>query len=220
MTSNKDKKGLPRVIEIMLALGGLAAMLPLLIVAAVAMKLTSKGPVLFRQPRVGFQGREFTLFKIRTMRNISSGPKVTSAKDRRVTRVGKLLRKTKIDEMPQLWNVVVGDMSLVGPRPEVPELVNKNDPMWRTILSVRPGVTHPITLKLRHEELLLGHVEDQAAFYKEVLQPYKMQGYVRFMAQKSWHSDVAVIAQTFRYVFLPRAVPVPNREELKWAFPE
>jgi lipopolysaccharide/colanic/teichoic acid biosynthesis glycosyltransferase len=220
MISGIERKGLPRIIEVALALSGLAVMLPLLIVAALAMKLTSRGPVLFRQQRVGHGGKEFSLYKIRTMRNVSSGPKITSAKDRRVTRVGKLLRKSKIDEMPQLWNVVNGDMTLVGPRPEVPELVDKNDPMWQEILSVKPGVTHPITLKLRHEELLLGHVDDQAAFYKEILQPYKMQGYVRFLKYKSWHSDVAVITQTFKYVFLPKAVPVPNREELKWAFPE
>ncbi len=220
MTSTIENKGLPRAIEILLALGGLIVMLPLLVIAAAATRMTSNGPILFRQRRVGLQGREFTLYKIRTMREVSSGPKVTSASDRRVTRVGKLLRKTKIDEMPQLWNVVVGDMCLVGPRPEVPELVDVNDPMWQKILAVRPGVTHPITLKLRHEELLLARVEDQASFYREVLQPYKMQGYVRFLKYKSWHSDVAVIAQTFRFIFLPKSVPVPNREELKWAFPK
>jgi lipopolysaccharide/colanic/teichoic acid biosynthesis glycosyltransferase len=211
-------KGLPRGVECVLALSGLILILPILIVAAVAMKLTSKGPALFKQERIGFGGKGFMLFKIRTMSVASDGPLVTSAGDCRVTPVGSILRKTKIDEMPQLWNVVVGDMSFVGPRPEVPQLIDREDPLWQRVLDMKPGVTHPITLKLRHEELLLARVQDKATFYKEVLQPYKLNGYIRYLPNRNWKSDLGVILQTASFVLFPKTVPVPSHEELHLAY--
>ncbi len=219
MTRKIEQKGLPRTVEVLLALSALIVLSPLLLAVAILIKLTSKGSFLFRQKRTGFNGREFTLYKFRTMRVVSSGPLVTAATDKRITAVGKFLRKTKIDELPQLWNVVSGDMGLVGPRPEATALVDLSNPLWHEILRVRPGLTDPVTLKLRNEEILLAAVEDQAAFYREVLQPYKMNGYVQFLKHKNWKTDIKIIAQTVKTIILPKGVTISRQEELKLPFP-
>ena len=213
-------KGLPRTLQVLFALGALLLVLPLLVIAGVAVKLTSRGTFLFRQRRMGRHGKEFTLYKLRTMHSSTDGPLVTASSDGRVTAVGRLLRKTKIDEMPQFWNVVIGDMDLIGPRPEVPDLVDFSDPLWRRILSVRPGLSDPVTLNLRNEEALLGTVENHSAFYREVLQPFKMQGYVRCLEHRSWRNDLRLIRQTAKFVLLPSAAPVHNPEELQLALPD
>lgn len=210
--------GLPRAAEICLAAGGLIACLPLFAAAAVLIKLTSPGAVLFRQRRVGRTGREFTLYKFRTMRAASAGLKVTSANDSRITKVGRILRKTKIDELPELWNVLRGDMSFVGPRPEVPDFVDPDDALWRVILTARPGITDPVTLRLRNEEDLLAAVEDKQTFYVEVLQPFKLRGYASYVRNRSWATDLRVIFQTLRAIALPRTAPPPTKEELQLAF--
>jgi lipopolysaccharide/colanic/teichoic acid biosynthesis glycosyltransferase len=213
-------KGLPRTLQVLFAITALLLLLPLLILAGLAVKLTSRGTFLFRQRRMGRNGREFTLYKLRTMQSSVGGPLVTASSDGRVTPVGRLLRKTKIDEMPQFWNVVIGDMDLIGPRPEVPALVDFSDPLWTRILSVRPGLSDPVTLNLRNEEALLGTVENHSAFYKEVLQPFKMNGYLRCLEQRSWRNDLKVIRQTAKFILLPSAAPVQNHEELQLAIPD
>jgi lipopolysaccharide/colanic/teichoic acid biosynthesis glycosyltransferase len=214
------RKGLPRSIQVLFALSALLLLLPLLIAAGLAVKLTSRGTFLFRQRRMGRHGKEFTLYKLRTMYTGNDGPLVTASSDCRVTAVGRFLRKTKIDEMPQFWNVVIGDMDLIGPRPEVPALVDFSDPVWGQILSVRPGLSDPITLSLRNEEALLGKYENHPSFYKDVLQPLKMKGYVRCLEQRSWRSDLKMIVQTARFILIPGAVPVPSNEDLQLAFPD
>jgi lipopolysaccharide/colanic/teichoic acid biosynthesis glycosyltransferase len=215
------RRGLPRSIQVLFALSALLLLLPLLIAAAICVKLTSRGTFLFRQRRMGRNGRVFTLYKLRTMYSANDGPLVTAASDCRVTTVGRFLRKTKIDEMPQFWNVVIGDMDLIGPRPEVPELVDFNDPMWSRILSVRPGLSDPITLSLRNEEALLGKYENHPSFYKEVLQPLKMKGYIRCLEQRSWRNDLKLIVQTARFILVPGAVvSMPGNEDLQLAFPD
>jgi lipopolysaccharide/colanic/teichoic acid biosynthesis glycosyltransferase len=214
------RRGLPRSIQVLFAVSALLILLPLLVIAALAVKLTSPGTFLFRQRRMGRNGKEFTLYKLRTMYSANTGPLVTSSSDCRVTPVGHFLRKTKIDEMPQFWNVVVGDMDLIGPRPEVPGLVDFNDPQWARILSVRPGLSDPITLSLRNEEALLGKYDHHPSFYKEVLQPLKMKGYIRCLEQRSWQNDLKIIAQTARFILVPGAVPIPATEDLHVAFPD
>jgi lipopolysaccharide/colanic/teichoic acid biosynthesis glycosyltransferase len=134
----------------------------------------------------------------------------------RITPVGKFLRKTKIDELPGLWNVIRGEMSFVGPRPEVPELVDLNDPQWKEILTARPGITDPVTLRLRNEESLLASVDDKEAFYREVLQPFKLRGYVAFVRGKNWRSDVRIIFQTLRAIVFPKTVSLPTDAEMGW----
>lgn len=219
MTGNK-LTGIPRSFEMLIALAGLIAFLPLLAFVAALIKLTSRGPVLFRQKRVGRFGREFTLYKFRTMRVANQGLKVTAAGDRRITKVGKWLRKTKVDELPELWNVLVGEMSFVGPRPEVPEYVDLRNPLWQQILSCRPGITDPVTLRLRNEEKLLALVEDKEEFYETVLQPYKLRGYVWFITHKSWKTDIRIIGRTIAVVLLPQIAPPPTKEEMQIALAE
>lgn len=202
------------------AAGGLLLLLPLLALVSVLIKISSPGPILFRQRRVGRGGQEFTLYKLRTMSVAESGPLVTAATDNRITPLGKLLRKSKIDELPELWNIIVGDMSFVGPRPEVSRFVNYADPLWREVLQVRPGITDPVTLKFRNEEVLLAKVLDKEAYYVEVVQPYKLKGYVNFLRKKTWKSDVKIIGLTFKAIILPKTAPPPTHEELKWSYIE
>jgi len=212
------KNGIPRWGEAVAALVALIVFSPLLCIAAVAVALSSRGPVLFRQRRMGRWGREFLLYKLRTMRvdNREAGPQVTARDDERVTRVGKLLRRTKLDELPELWNVFKGEMSLIGPRPEVPRYVDLNNPEWRLVLEARPGLTDPVTLRLRNEELLLACVEgDREKFYLETLQPFKLRGYVQYLRARNWRTDTRVLWQTCRAVMLPRSVDTPTLDELQ-----
>lgn len=208
------KDGCPRSLEAAVAAVALVALSPALALAALAIAATSRGPVLFRQKRVGRDGRDFVLYKLRTMRVGASGPQVTAGDDLRVTSVGRLLRRTKLDELPELWNVVRGDMSLVGPRPEVPRYVDLDDPAWQLVLRARPGLTDPVTLRLRNEEALLAEVEgDREQFYLNTLQPFKLKGYAEYLCARSWRADVKILWQTCRVIVRPgRALPPTTAE--------
>jgi len=131
------------------------------------------------------------------MRPAAGTLELTGKDDARVTRLGRFLRKTKIDELPQLWNVVKGDMSLVGPRPEVARYVDRGNPLWDEVLRVRPGITDPVAIQLRDEEALLAQAGDRERFYLEQLQPLKLEGYVAYIRQRSWRTDVSVLGKTF-----------------------
>jgi lipopolysaccharide/colanic/teichoic acid biosynthesis glycosyltransferase len=201
--ADSPRPGLPRGADVLLSALGLVVTSPILALSAAAIALTSRGPVLFRQLRVGRDGEPFTLVKFRTMRS-SPGRAVTARDDPRITRVGRLLRRTKLDELPELWNVLRGEMSLVGPRPEVPELVDRESPVWREILRVRPGVTDPVTLQLRDEESLMAGVSgDRDRYYREVLQPRKLSGYRDYLRRRTWRSDARVLLETGVAVLLP-----------------
>jgi lipopolysaccharide/colanic/teichoic acid biosynthesis glycosyltransferase len=130
------------------------------------------------------------------------------------------LRRTKIDELPELWNVFRGDMRIVGPRPEVPQYVDKSDPIWTEILSCRPGITDPVTLRLRNEEHLLANVMDKQKFYVEVVQPYKLRGYIRYIRHRTWKSDIRIILRTFKAIAFPQTASTPSKEEMQWSFAE
>jgi len=139
----------------------------------------------------------FTLVKFRTMRNGPGGPGVTAGDDRRITSVGRVLRRTKLDELPELWNVLQGEMSLVGPRPESPRYIVAAEPRWNRVLSVRPGLTDPTTLTLLDEEALLAAVAgDREEFYVEELLPKKLDGYLDYLDRRTWRTDLRVIGQT------------------------
>jgi len=201
--------GLPRAFEIAASLTGLVILAPLILIAGAAILLTSGAPVLFRQRRIGRQGQAFVLYKFRTMRDGLAGPNITVLGDPRVTLVGRILRKTKIDEIPELWNVVTGDMSLVGPRPEIPSYVDLKLPEWQQVLLVRPGITDPVTLRLRNEEDLLADVNgDREGFYLSTLQPLKLAGYLEYLSRRTWWSDILTIFQTFLFVLLPHRAPM------------
>ena len=191
--------GIPRPIEATLSLLGLIVLSPLIGLAMLAVKLSSPGPIFFRQERMGRGDRPFTLFKLRSMRVDAGGPAVTGSVDPRITPTGRWLRKTKLDELPQLWNVVLGDMSLVGPRPEVPRYVNLKDPRWQRVLAVRPGITDPLTLRLKDEESLMPAAEaERERFYLDVLQPVKLRAYLEYIERRTPWSDVG---QVFATVF-------------------
>jgi lipopolysaccharide/colanic/teichoic acid biosynthesis glycosyltransferase len=208
--------GLPRSIEFAAALFGLVITAPIMILAAIIIALESRGPILFRQERVGLGGNLFTLYKFRTMVWKSSGPQITGSHDRRVTPFGGFLRRTKLDELPELWNVLRGDMAFVGPRPEVPCYVNQADGFWQQVLRVRPGLTHPVTVSLRNEETIIASVRtDSERFYLEVLLPYKLRGYLAYQRVRNWWSDLKVIAFTFSAVLYPGRVTAPNLYELR-----
>src|SRR5262252_374278 len=210
------KSGLPRQAEAVIALAGLVMAAPLIALAAIAIAVTSRGPVIFRQKRMGLKGRPFTMYKLRTMRVANSGPQVTAGDDVRVTPVGKFLRKTKLDELPELWNILKGDMSLIGPRPEVPRYIDLEDPVWRLVLEARPGIADPVTLRLRNEEALLVEVEgDRERFYLETLVPFKLEGYLDYLQARSWRSDLKVLWQTIVAVAFPNKTPLPTIEEIE-----
>jgi lipopolysaccharide/colanic/teichoic acid biosynthesis glycosyltransferase len=151
------------------------------------------------------------------MRSDSKGLKLTAQDDRRLTRAGKWLRRYKLDELPQLWNVLRGEMSFVGPRPEVAEYVDLKNPLWQEILTVRPGITDPATLRLHNEEQLLASVEDKEAFYTEILQPFKLRGWAECARHKTWKTDLLIILRTFKVILLPNAAAPPSVEELSMA---
>jgi lipopolysaccharide/colanic/teichoic acid biosynthesis glycosyltransferase len=212
------KTGIPRVVEAALALVALIFASPLLFPAAILIVLTSRGPAVFRQVRTGRNGRPFVLYKLRTMRSTQGGPQVTAADDARQTRIGRILRKTKLDEMPTLWNVVRGDLSLVGPRPEVPSYVDLENPLWREVLSARPGITDPVTLRLRNEEALLAQVpEDREDYYLQVLLPFKLRGYADYLRKRTCWSDVLVLGRTFSAIVFPGTAPLPSDAEIRRA---
>ena len=208
LSTESVKRGIPRAVEALSALIGLAVLSPVLGLGALLVALSSRGPILYRQERIGLHGQKFILYKFRSMRMNSSTLKVTAKNDERITWAGKFLRKTKVDELPELWNVLRGDMSLVGPRPEVERYVDLNNSLWKQVLAVRPGVTDPVTLSLRNEEELLGQVEgDPEQFYLETLQPLKLKGYSEYLRQRDVRSDVMAILRTVFVILFPNKAP-------------
>ena len=198
------KNGLPRSFDVIVSLIGLGVCLPLLFLVALIVWLSSPGGILFKQKRVGRNGTLFVLYKLRTMTPSNSGPQVTSGNDARITRVGKFLRRTKIDELPTLWNVLRGDMSLVGPRPEVQKYVDLHKAEWQLVLKAKPGITDPVTVQLRDEEKLLAQVDgDPEMYYVNELQPLKLSGYLAYLTVRTWRSDLRVLWQTAAAVIFP-----------------
>ena len=200
------RSGLPRWVDAVVASIGLVLAAPVIAVTGLAVAVSSGRPIFFRQRRVGQHGRIFELYKLRTMKPDDNGPQITSGNDARITRLGSSLRRTKLDELPTLWNVLRGDMSLVGPRPEVPRFVKLDDPLWQKILTVRPGITDPVTLRLRNEEDLLARVDgDTEEYYVTKLQPSKLQGYGAYLEERDWRSDLKVMWRTAVAVVSKRA---------------
>ena len=177
---------------------GLCLLSPLFLLVAIAIRLESPGPVFFRQDRVGKDGENFLIYKFRSMvANASEiGPLITTAGDARITRVGRFLRRTKLDELPQLLNVWRGEMSLVGPRPEVPTYVALYDERQREVLSIRPGITDPASIAYADEEEILGEASDPARVYVEEVLPRKLELNLRYIEKMSLHYDVWVIWKT------------------------
>jgi lipopolysaccharide/colanic/teichoic acid biosynthesis glycosyltransferase len=187
-----------RACDVVIAGAGLLVLSPFLLVVAGLIKLTSPGPAVYRQWRVGQGGRHFRILKFRTMVQDADrlGTSVTGERDARITAVGRLLRHAKLDELPQLWNVLRGDMSLVGPRPDTPDIVATYTPEMRRILEVRPGLTSVATLRLRHEEQLLALVADKDEAYRRVLVPFKVKAAMIHVERRDLAFELALIAKT------------------------
>jgi lipopolysaccharide/colanic/teichoic acid biosynthesis glycosyltransferase len=195
-----------RIFDMCVALCVLLVLSPLLALVAVWVKLDSPGPVHFRQQRVGRDGRMFAILKFRTMRHAAaeSAPQITVGADRRITRAGAFLRRYKIDEFPQFINVLRGEMSVVGPRPEVPRYVSLYTPQQRdVVLSVRPGITDPASLVFRDEAALLAQAGDPEAFYVSVVMPQKLALAAKYVETRSLWGDIGIIANTAFAIVAP-----------------
>ena len=192
-----------RCIDFTVALFGLLFLMPALLILGVALRIFDGSPVLFKQQRVGLHGKPFWLFKFRTMRNDPSrgGLKITVDGDTRVTPIGFWLRKLKIDELPQLFNVLLGEMSLVGPRPEVQEYVDLYNPEQRDVLKLVPGITDPASLKYFDEQALLAEQEDPMKYYVDCVMPNKIALNIDYAKQATNWSDIKLILRTVRRVF-------------------
>lgn len=195
---------LKRAIDCVIALAVLIALAPLFALIALLIKRDSPGGVFFAHERVGRYGRKFKVLKFRTMVKDAPqhGAAITAGGDPRITRIGRILRKTKLDELPQLWNVLKGEMSLVGPRPEVEKYVQLWDPALREIvLSVRPGITGLTQIRYRHEESLLAQQADPEKYYRETLLPLKLQSDVEYVQKRSLLFDLYLLMRTFLALF-------------------
>jgi lipopolysaccharide/colanic/teichoic acid biosynthesis glycosyltransferase len=212
------ESGLPRPLDAVKAAVFLILSAPLLLVIALLVLVSSGPPVLFRQRRVGRGGREFTMLKFRTMKMNDQKLQFTSADDGRVTPVGRLLRRLKLDEVPELWNVVVGDLSMVGHRPEVPQYVDLHDPLWQSVLRERPGITHPVTLRLANESSLISEAGgDRESFYLNELLPFKLRGYIAYQRTRSFWQDVKVLLATAAAMVGWRWYPAVGLDEVRAA---
>lgn len=197
-----------RLFDIIASGCGLLVLSPVLILVAIWIKLDSKGPVFFRQVRVGRYGKDFRIFKFRSMRvGSDKGSQITvGGHDSRITRSGYFIRKTKIDELPQLINVFMGDMSLVGPRPEVRHYVDMWTPEQMHVLDVRPGITDPASIRYRNENELLEKAEDPEKKYIEVIMQDKIKLYLEYVAVvsngglKAFLYDISLIFKTFKVI--------------------
>jgi lipopolysaccharide/colanic/teichoic acid biosynthesis glycosyltransferase len=186
-----------------IAVSGCALLLlsPLMLFLAILVRLDSSGPFLFRQTRVGKGFRKFQLLKFRSMIDGNTGSEITCGQDTRITRLGAVLRQVKLDELPQLWNVLCGDMSFVGPRPEVPSFVERFRAEYEEILSVRPGITDPASIRYRSEAEMLARVPDPINYYTEVILPDKLRISKAYVRSAKIGSDVCLIFQTLAILF-------------------
>ena len=192
---------LKRIFDITLSLFGLIILLPFMLIIAILIKLDSKGPVFFKQIRVTKNGREFKIFKYRTMRVGSDKySQITVGKDNRITKIGAFLRKYKLDEIPQLINVFIGDMSLVGPRPEVPKYVAFYTDEQKEILKVRAGITDYASIEFSDENDLLASEEDPEKAYIEKIMPKKIELNKKYLSEISILTDIKIILLTIKKI--------------------
>jgi lipopolysaccharide/colanic/teichoic acid biosynthesis glycosyltransferase len=195
--------GCGRCFDVVCATAGLLVFWPVLLLVALLILIFDGWPVFFRQTRMGLGGRLFRIWKFRTMKPETpgqQGPLVTAAGDHRITRFGRLLRAFKMDELPQLFNVLAGEMSVIGPRPEVPRYVNLEDPVWQAVLAVRPGITDLATLAHFDEEETLSGSEDTESYYQKAVLPGKLALNVKYLHLRSWRTDFRLIILTLQAV--------------------
>ena len=197
-----------RLFDILVSLAGLLLLQPFFVVIAILIKMDSAGPVFFRQQRIGRNFTRFIIYKFRTMvvDAEKNGLRITSRGDNRVTRVGRILRKLKIDELPQLINVLKGEMSLVGPRPEVEEYVKLYEQDYTEILKSRPGITDVSSIIFREEEVVLKNQIDPEWYYKKILLPEKIRLSKEYTKNSSFLYDLKLVLTTIHKIFYPPAI--------------
>lgn len=194
---------LKRLIDVIVSAGVLLLLLPLLVLIAAVVYFCAGSPVFYSQVRVGRAFRNFRIWKFRSMRTDSCGPPITVAGDTRVTRVGAFLRTTKLDELPQFWNVLRGDMSLVGPRPEVPAFVHLFKDRYETVLSIRPGITDLASIRFCNEETALaGSADPQGEYIRRVL-PLKLDLADEYVRNRSLRLDFSILLHTLVVLKVP-----------------
>ena len=203
---------LRRAFDIVVALTGIICFLPILIPVVLAIRLDSPGPIFYSQNRLGQNGRIFRLYKFRKFHDGAAGKAVTVKNDSRMTRVGRFLERTKIDEVPQLWNVLKGDMAIVGPRPETLDFADCFEGVYRGVLDHRPGVFGPNQVYFRNEGALFPENSDPHAFYRAVLFPAKARIDLGYFPRRSLPQDIVWL---FRGVLAVFGVGLPPEEELQ-----
>jgi lipopolysaccharide/colanic/teichoic acid biosynthesis glycosyltransferase len=187
-----------RIFDLIVSFVGLVLFLPVFIIISLLIKLHDNGPVFFKQQRVGKDGKLFTLFKFRSMKGneLSKIGSFDPGDISRITKIGKFLRRTKLDELPQLFNVLIGDMSIVGPRPEVEKWITVYPEKWKLILSVKPGMTDDASIVFRREESLLAESDDPEKTYGEIILPQKLDLSKGYVLNNSFFGDLKLIFQT------------------------
>jgi lipopolysaccharide/colanic/teichoic acid biosynthesis glycosyltransferase len=197
-----------RLLDVAVGALGLALAGPLLLLLMLAVRLESPGPALFRQIRLGQGGREFALYKLRSMRQAAGGSELTGVGDPRVTRLGRLLRRTSLDELPQLWHVLRGQMTLVGPRPETPALAAGYPPQCRWVFAFRPGLTGPAQVRLRDNDVLGSGGEPTTEEYLRRVVPARTAIETGYLSRPTLGATLGVLVDTGRHL-LGRPVPPP-----------
>jgi len=196
------KKFGKRVFDIIASIIGIILLLPVFVIIGLWVKLSSKGSIFFVQKRVGKDFKEFNLYKFRSMvvGAEKRGPGITSKDDERVTKVGRFIRSTKIDELPQLFNVLKGDMSLVGPRPELKKFVDAKKEEYKKVLSIKPGITDNAAIEFRDEENIMSRYEDKEKAYIDIVLPQKIKFYYKYLDNVSFTNDIKLILKTLRVI--------------------
>lgn len=191
---------LKRLFDIVASFCGIVILLPIMIIVGIIIKVTSPGPILFKQKRLTIGMREFTIYKFRSMRTDfdkeAKGIQVKGSSSA-ITPIGKIIRKTKLDELPQLFNILIGDMSFIGPRPELPRRLQYYSERDKGIFKVRSGISSPASIVFSDEEYLMDQVKDPEKFYIEQIMPYKIDLNLYYVATRSFWNDIYLIIATF-----------------------
>jgi lipopolysaccharide/colanic/teichoic acid biosynthesis glycosyltransferase len=199
-----ESMDIKRLSDIIISAVTLLTLSPFLLLIGVIVRAESSGPAVYKQTRVGKSGRPFTLFKFRSMSvSRAGGAEFTPGQKARVTRFGRILRKSKLDELPQLWNVLVGDMSIVGPRPEVPAWTKVYPERWEIVLSVRPGITDPASIVFRDEEEILAAAADPDECYRSEILPRKLDLATEYAIRRTLLGDLKIVMRTVLAVLRP-----------------
>ena len=195
-----------RLFDIVLTLTALVVLFPILLLIGLLVVLDSKGPMIYKQQRIGRGGKPFCLYKFRTMKHHwdKQGLLTIGERDPRITRLGYFLRKSKLDELPQLWNVLVGDMSIVGPRPEVKKYVDMYDARQRRVLDVRPGLTDPASLEYIDENKILESFEHPEEAYIKMIMPRKLELNLDYIERRNFFFDLFIMVRTLMRIVMPR----------------